>query len=145
MKPTPKQSPIGPNSSGSPEPEVTSTPRIASSGIAQASTPDRIPSSGASKTSMTPAFLGFDAISNRIRAHGFIVPAMAFQPRALEDHGRKLVFPTFISTLMIPDDLAYTWLKRFEARAMESGGVAAIKARLKFNPEAIRRWLQLKK
>lgn len=140
-----KQSPIGPNTPDSSEPEVASPPRIAPSGRTQVSSDFVINTSVTSKTSMTPAFLGFDAIYNRIRARGFIVPTITFQPRAMEKIGRDLVFPTLITTLMEPDDLAYTWLKRFEARATESGGVAAIKARLKFNPEAIRRWMQLKK
>lgn len=144
MKNTQKQSPIGPESPGSPESEIASAPRIAPSGGSQAPSEDVLKASMASKTHMTPAFLGFEAISDRIRSHGFIVPPMTFQPRAMEGQGRDLVFPTLISTLMEPDDLAYAWLKRFQARAMESGGVAEIKARLKFNPEAIRRWMQKK-
>jgi len=144
MKTTPKQGPIGSNPPDSSESDVPSQSRITPSGRTQATTSDIIKTSPASQSAMTTVFLGFDAIHNRIRAHGFFVPTMTFQPRALEGQGRELVFPTLISTLMIPDDLAYTWLKRFEARAMESGGVAEIKARLKFDPEQIRRWMQLK-
>jgi len=81
-------------------------------------------------------------IQRQLVTIGFKIPRIELPARVPWVVGDRLWFSFQPTTLSAPEIQAEAWLRAFVARDIGSGGVAAIKSRIRLDTEAIRRWLK---
>ena len=81
-------------------------------------------------------------IQRQLVTIGFRVPRIELPARVPWVFGQRLWFSFQPTTLATPEDQADAWHREFEAREIGTGGVAAIKDRIRLDVETIRRWLK---
>jgi len=96
----------------------------------------------ASKAPMMFPGVDHNRIQRQLVTIGFRIPRIELPARVPWLFGWKLRFSFQSTTLAAPDDQAEIWLQAFEAREIGTGGVAAIKSRIRLDVETIRRWLK---
>lgn len=100
----------------------------------------RYPAAGASLTSMTIPFLGFDMLHRRLVASGYEVPRITFEARRIAEFSQISRLSLQLTTPLSSEERAERWLRNFLVRA-NTDGVAEMKTRIRFDSDAIRRWL----
>lgn len=81
-------------------------------------------------------------IQRQLVTIGFKIPRIELPVRVPWEFGQKLWFSFHPTTLTAPEIQAEAWLREFEAREIGSGGVAAIKSRIRLDATTIGRWLK---
>jgi len=141
MKVATKSASVESEDSASATAEVGSTAQVSTSGGSEAYKEIPLTGTPASKTPMVRTFVDVDRFQRRLVANGYGIPRVPLPDRAISVWSQKLRLSFHLTTPEDPDVIALRWLRNFEARET-SGRVAAIKARIKFDSESIRRWVQ---
>lgn len=77
----------------------------------------------------------------RLKANGFNVPQIELRIRAPWEWGAIRAVSAQLTTPLGSDTYALRWIRAFRAREIGTGGVAAIKSRVRLDATTIWRWL----
>lgn len=102
---------------------------------------DTFGSATASHAPMVIPCLDTERSLKALVAQGFAVPRIELRIRDLWEIGTIREFSSQLTTPMASDSYAQRWIREFRAREIGSGGVAAMKSRVRLDAPTIWRWL----
>lgn len=141
MKVTAKSNPLPSETAPQAIDEIGSAPESTPGGK-QANKDSPIAETPALKSPMVIPCMDLQRFQKRLVANGFSIPRIVLPIRRLWFVVREAGLSFQSATPMDPDTHAVQWIRAFQTRETGSGGVDAIKARIRFDAETIRGWLQ---